>query len=97
MPVDDQPLLPTVTVVVCDVAGLDDPDLADIETLARLGIVAHRAGWKFRVRGVSTELQELLELCGLCEALRVEVERQAEKREETGGLQEEGDAADPAV
>ena len=97
MPLNDQPLPHTVTVVVCDVAGLDDPDLADVETLARLRIVAHRAGWEFRLRGVSTELQELLELCGLCEALRVEVGRQAEEREETGSLEEEGDAGDPAV
>ena len=84
-------------VVVCDVAGLDHPDLADVETLARMRLLAHRAGWEFRVRGMGIALQELLDLCGLCETLPVEMERQPEQREEAGRLEEEGDAADPAV
>ena len=97
MPLDDQPLSSTPTVVVCDVAGLDDPDLADVETLARLRLLARRAGWGFLVQGMTIQLQELIELCGLCEALPVEMERQPEEREEAGRFEEERDAADPPV
>lgn len=51
--------------VICDVAGLDRPDIIVVDALARLALVAHRAGFDVRLRRASPELVELLALAGL--------------------------------
>jgi hypothetical protein len=51
--------------VVCDVAGLDRPDVDLVDALARLALAAHRAGLEVRLRNASPELLELLALTGL--------------------------------
>lgn len=60
------------------------PDLALIDALARLQLVAHRRGDRVRVRDPSAELHGLLELCGLAGALGVEPCRETELGEELG-------------
>ncbi|NYE42581.1 ABC-type transporter Mla MlaB component [Streptomyces fulvorobeus] len=56
--------------VDCDVGAVDRPDLALVEAVARLGLVARRAGGReLRLRNVPPGLRALLELTGLTEAL----------------------------
>lgn len=85
--------------VECDCVDLRDPDLRTIDALARLQLTAARRGRAVSLRGASPSLVELLALAGLTRILRsgVQVVRQAEHREEAGGIQEEGDAADPVA
>ncbi|WP_406453996.1 STAS domain-containing protein [Streptomyces sp. NBC_00876] len=53
-------------VVDCDVGGILHPDLASVEAIARLSLVARRAGGRrLRLRGTPPELQLLLDLVGL--------------------------------
>jgi hypothetical protein len=66
------------------------PDLASIDALARLRLRFRRA----RLRGASRELRELVAFCGLEEALRLESARNAEEREESLGVEEEGELGD---
>jgi hypothetical protein len=81
--------------IVCDVEALS-PDGGTIEMLARLQLEARRCGVELRLRNVSLELRELLDLSGLCDVLRVEVCGQPEEREERLGVEEERELDDPA-
>ena len=58
------------------------PDLALVESLARVQLRARRRGERVRLRNVSDELRGLLELVGLTDVLAVEAERKPELREE---------------
>ena len=60
--------------------GEGRPDLAAVDTVARLALAARRRGWSIRLQDVCAELEELLDLVGL----RLEVVRQAEGGEEVG-------------
>lgn len=53
--------------VVCDVAGVSDPDCATVDALARMQLTAKRLGSGLRLRGASEDLHELLAMAGLCE------------------------------
>ncbi|MFJ2089765.1 STAS domain-containing protein [Streptomyces sp. NPDC087901] len=54
------------TVVDCDVGGIVEPDLASVEAIARLSLVARRAGGRrLRLRATPPELRLLLDLLGL--------------------------------
>lgn len=81
-------------VVVCDVGCLEDPDLAAVELLARLTLVARRLGCSVRVERPSPELRELLALTGLDEVLLadpgpgLEPGREPEEREQSVGVEE---------
>ena len=61
------------------------PDLALVESLARVQLRARRRGERVRLRNVSDELRGLLELVGLTDVLAVEAERKPELREELRG------------
>lgn len=88
--------------VVCDVGALVDPDAAIVEVLARLQLTAVSLGRRIQVHHACRELQELLDLAGLCDALRVskdlglELRGQIEEWEEALCIEEEADPADPA-
>ena len=58
------------------------PDLALVESLARMQLRARRRGERVRLRNVSDDLRGLLELVGLTDVLAVEAERKPELREE---------------
>lgn len=62
------------------------PDLAVVEELARLQIAARRLGCSIQLRGMGTELRELLALLGLAEVVTGlrQVSGQAEDREQAG-------------
>lgn len=56
--------------VDCDVGGVVHPDLAVVEAVARLGLVARRVGGaQLRLRNVPAELDALLGLVGLTDAV----------------------------
>jgi hypothetical protein len=90
-----------VHVIGCDVSQLTDPDLGTVDELARLQLAAVRRGSRVRLINVTADLQGLLVLLGLDEVLGcgpglgIEARRQAEHREKSRGVQEEGDPADP--
>jgi hypothetical protein len=63
--------------IVCD-AGAFPPDVATIDTLARLQLTARRLGLDLRLRHASSELLDLLDFAGLCDVLRIETRRQPE-------------------
>jgi STAS domain len=93
---------PSPDTIDCDVSPLT-ADVGAVDVLARLQVVARRAGMEIRVRDASPELLELLDFVGLRETLcveielRVEVEGQAEEREQRLGVEEERELDDPAL
>ena len=82
--------------IVCDV-GMLAAELQTIDALARLELVARRAGLQLRLRHGSSELEELLMLAGLREVLRLETGREAEEREQRVRVEEERELADPSA
>ncbi len=72
------------------------PDLALVDALARLQLIARRRGWRLRARGVPDELLVLLELAGLADVLAVEARREPELGEQLG-VEEVVQPADPPV
>ena len=82
--------------IPCDVSSLD-VDLSTIDALARLRLLARRAGHEVRLQNASPELWALLSLVGLDEVLRVESGREAEQGEQRVGLEEEREFSDPAA
>jgi ABC-type transporter Mla MlaB component len=68
---------PCARTIVCD-AGELSPDVGTVGALARLQLGARRCGAEIRLLEASTELQELIELVGLSDVLRVEPGRESE-------------------
>lgn len=58
--------------VECDVGGVERADLALVEAVARLALVARRAGRQLRLRRVGPELQGLLDVVGLADVVALE-------------------------
>jgi hypothetical protein len=81
--------------IVCEVGALA-PDAVAVDALARIQLVARRLGLEIRLRHASNELQELLTFVGLGDVLRVEMEGEAEQREQGVGVEEERELDDPA-
>lgn len=81
----------TVVLVVGDgtelVVGRVDarrPDLALVDALARLQLIACRRGCVVCLRDAPEELRALLELVGLLDVLPLEARREAERGEQIG-------------
>ena len=74
-------------------------ELAAVDALARLSLVARRLGCPLKVRRASPELRDLVELCGLTDALGVVRRngRQPEQREQPVDVEERVDPDDPPV
>ncbi|MFF4244153.1 lipid asymmetry maintenance protein MlaB [Streptomyces sp. NPDC001822] len=61
---------PDAAVIDCDVGGVTHADLALVEAIARLGLVARRTGRaRLRLRRPSAELGALLDLVGLADVV----------------------------
>lgn len=56
-----------VEVVLWRMDGLTDPDLAVVDSLARLQLAARRLGGSIRLRNPDDRLRDLLDLAGLSE------------------------------
>ncbi|MBM7056081.1 STAS domain-containing protein [Streptomyces durocortorensis] len=67
--------------VDCDVGAVIRPDLTAVEAVARLGLVARRAGHTLRLRRVPPELRALLDLVGLADVVALEEEPEEEPEE----------------
>jgi hypothetical protein len=80
--------------VVLNCAHLD-PSVAAVDHVARLRLCMRRGGYRLCLANVSEELRRMIELAGLAECLGVEMQGQPEQREQLGGVEEEGDVADP--
>ena len=83
--------------LVTDEDALSGTDLAIIDVLAQLALIARRMGCRLVLRRVSSPLQRLLDLSGLSEVdgvLVVEPVRQSEEWEHAVGVEEEGEPDD---
>lgn len=69
--------------------------LSTVDLLARLQLEARRQGVELRVRVFTPALRELIAFAGLDEALRLELEREPEEREEPLRVEEERHLLDP--
>src|SRR5437773_4263816 len=78
-----------VEAIACDVSELA-AEVAAVDALARLALVARRLGCPLKVRRASPQLRDLVELCGLSDALGVVGRngRQPEEREEPVDVEE---------
>ena len=74
--------------VICEAAGLTNPDLTTIDALARLRLAARRRGCSFQLRNPSEQLLDLLQLVGLTYVLEqrsaFKPPRQPEQCEQAG-------------
>jgi hypothetical protein len=80
-------------VALCDVRAVA-PDAVTIDALARVQLTARRLGKQIQLRSAATDLCGLLALTGLSEVLPLEIERQAEQREQPRGVEEERELPD---
>jgi anti-anti-sigma regulatory factor len=71
-------------------------DLATVDALARLQLDARRRGSPLKLRDPSPQLRDLIELCGLAEALGVEPRGDPEQLEQPLGIEEERHLGDGA-
>jgi hypothetical protein len=83
--------------VCLDCGQFEHPTAATVDQIARLELAARRCGCELELRNANPCLLELIGFVGLGEVLRVESRRQAEQREEPGGVEEEGELDDPSV
>ena len=83
------------SLIVCDTGAIPAPDVGTIDVLARLQLGAIRQGFELRLRGASAELLELIALAGLSDVLPVELQGQAEDREQRLRVEEEAELDDP--
>ena len=64
--------------ITLDCASAPEPDLSTIECMAYVQLAAIERGADLSIENASPALRLLIELCGLSEFLRVEVQRQPE-------------------
>ena len=67
-----------VRTIILDCAPLQSPDAGTVHGIARLQLRARRHGGCVRVENAGTSLVDLIDLCGLTDALGIEMRRQAE-------------------
>jgi hypothetical protein len=84
-----------VEVVDCDASALA-AEVAAVDALARLALVARRLGCPLKVRRASLELRDLVAFCGLTDALGVGGRGKPEEREQPLGVEERVESDDLA-
>lgn len=89
-------------VVYCDVGGVTHADAVCVEALARLQLTIKRLGRELRLLHAGEDLKELIDLVGLCGAVRfaelgLEPGGEAEQGEHPCRVEEETDPADPSL
>ena len=83
--------------VMLNCAHIEKPDLAVIDQLARIQLDARRRGCAMLLQNAGSDLVDLICFAGLDGTLCVEVQRQSEKREKLGGVEEERELDDRAI
>jgi hypothetical protein len=82
---------------VLDCAAFPQADAGQVDGLACLLVSLRRRGYELRLINASDGLLDLIDFAGLAGVLRVEPCRESEEREETGGIEEEGELGDPTA
>ena len=82
---------------MCDTSTFEQPDLSTVADLARLQLAARRLDFDVVLRNAPAALLELVAFVGLADVLPVELQRQAEEREERLGVEEERELDDPSL
>lgn len=88
--------------VLCDVGGIDEPDLGTIDMLARLCLAAKDREARVVLVRVSDELWDLLGFTGVRAVMgsgrsSIQFERQSEHREHPRGVEEEAELGDTSI
>jgi ABC-type transporter Mla MlaB component len=60
-----------ITLVTCDVAAIDTPDLASLDAVARLALTARRVGATIQFVNACPGLSELIDQAGLTDVVRL--------------------------
>ena len=81
-------------IALCDVTELP-ANAAAVDAVARIQLAARRMGRRLVLREAADDLLDLLAFVGVAGALGIEPWRQAEEREERGGVEEERELGDP--
>ena len=82
--------------ITVDCASGWEPTAATIDQIARLKLAARRCDCELELKNVNLLLLDLIGLTGLSGVLGVEAERQPEEREQSCGVEEEGELRDPS-
>jgi anti-anti-sigma regulatory factor len=82
--------------IILDCASLVECDAKAVDVIARIQLAVRQCGGRVKLVNVRAPLVELIDLCGLTEALGVEVRREVEEGKQAGCVEEEGDLSDPA-
>ena len=77
--------------IAVDCRSVTNPTAATIDQIARLKLAARRCHCELELKNPTPELLELIGFVGLSGVLLVEFKRQAEEREQSGGVEEEGE------
>ena len=83
--------------LVFDCSTLREPDLGQIDCLARLHLNYGRRHCELRLANAGEGLLDLVDLVGLADVLGVEPGGEAEEWKEPGGVEEEGELHDPTA
>jgi hypothetical protein len=83
--------------IAVDCRSIVKPTAATIDQIARLRLAARRGNCELELKNPSPDLLELIGFVGLSDVLLVEAGRQAEQREESGGVEEEGELGDSST
>ena len=83
--------------LVLDCSALPEADAGQLDALARLLVTLRRRRCELRLANAGDGLVDLIEFAGLAGVLRVEPVGEAEKREEPGRVEEEGELGDPTA
>lgn len=57
------------SLVICDLGGVTHANAAAVDAVCRVHLAARRVGCRLRLRHVSPELVDLLDLMGLCDVV----------------------------
>jgi hypothetical protein len=85
------------TTLVLDCSTLPEADAGQLDGLARLHLSLRRRRCELELVNAGDGLLALIDFAGLAGVLRVEAGREAEEREEPGGVEEEGQLGDPTA
>jgi hypothetical protein len=80
-----------------DCGQFKNPTAATVDQIARLQLALRRCGCEVKLSNADPCLLELIGFVGLGEELRVESRREAEQREQPGGVEEEGELCNSSV
>jgi hypothetical protein len=83
--------------VCLDCGQFGQPTAATVDQIARIHLAMRRCGCSLELKNADPCLLELIAFVGLGEVLRVESRRQAEEREQSGRVEEEGELDDLPV